>query len=131
MSEKKVAHEVAVSDFERFRMAFDLDDEADLDDADKAIYQSLKSTIVVAIERGKVVVDDDGCPSMFVESKKAFVKFREPMARDLMGGYATAHGEVAKSCAALASLTGCDASTFSGMAMRDFTVAKALFQLFM
>ena len=63
MSEKKVATEVAEQEFVRFIEAMDLDvDPKDWSDDDKKSYEDTKRKIIRAMERGDLVINDDGVP---------------------------------------------------------------------
>ena len=61
MSNNPVAAEVALKEFERFAEEMDLDiDTAAMDDEDLTAFNKQRSRIVRAIERGNLVINEDG-----------------------------------------------------------------------
>lgn len=128
--EFKVAREVAEDELQRFADSFGLDFDVESDD-EKAQLEGLKRPILRAVMRGKLVINDDGCPVFTPSSVDCGpLTIRRPVGSDFMGPADRAQSELAKSVAVLASVTGKDASLFGKMAMSDFKVLKALVLFF-
>lgn len=134
MSEKKVATEVAEAEFSRFIEAMDLDvDPKDWSDEDKKSFEDTKRKVIRAMERGDLVINDDGLPvfTPTMGNREPFT-FHEPTGTTLMAiDQAKKGANVSAAFKMLADMTQTDATRFSKMANRDLKVCQALQALFL
>ena len=134
---QKVATEVCESDFQRFCDTMDIDvDPKGQDDDDKQSLQDCKRKMMQAMERGFLVINEDGEPVYTpVGGDKDFrsaITFHEPKgeawtARD---GVKEGH-DTKKLYASMASMTGLNVARFNRMAARDLKVCVAVALLFL
>lgn len=138
MTEKKlVAADVAASEFDRFVGCMDLDlDTAAMDAEDLTAFNKQKSRVVRAIERGALVVNDDGEAVYTPYNKKSKhqepITFHERTGASLMAmdGKKKNH-DVAKTYAVLADMCKVHPNVFAGLVGADVKVCEALFALLM
>ena len=134
MTEKKVAAEVAESEFARFIEAMELDvDPKGWTDDDKQSFDEAKRKIVGAMELGLLVVDEEGRPVYTPRvGNTSAITFYEPTGADLMAmDQAKKGASVSATWKVLAAMTKTDATRFSKMANRDLKVCQAVLALFL
>ena len=137
MKEYKVSADVADQEFERFAEEMDLDiDTAEMDASDLAAFRKQKSRIIRAIQRGDLVINDNGeavyTPSNPNTRSADPVTFHERTGASLMAmdGKKAGH-DVAKTYAVMANMCGVHASVFANMAGSDIKVCEAIFAFLM
>jgi CHASE1-domain containing sensor protein len=137
MAGKVVATEVAEQEFARFLEAMDLAEKCDakgLDVEDAKSLTDVKRTIISAMERGNLVVDDKGQP---VYTPKAGdnrnpITFHEPTGADLMAiDQAKKSEDMKRAFQLLGAVTGETPARFAKMLNRDIVVCQAIFALFL
>lgn len=132
-----VAKEVAEQDFDRFVESMDLDvDTSGMDVEDLTAFNKQKSRIVRAIQRGHLVINDEGeavyTPFKPNSKHKDPLTFHERSGASLMAmdGKKKGH-DVAKTYAVLADMCKVHPSVFAGLVGTDVKVCEALFALLM
>jgi hypothetical protein len=135
MSEKVVATEVAEADFARWVSAMDLVDKLDpsqLDDEDKKSLAAAKTTLIQAMESGRLVVDEKGQFVFTPAVGQGPITFYEPSGATLiaMDGKKDGHSN-AKMFAAMADFTKTPSATLAALKMRDLRVCQAITVLFL
>lgn len=134
MAEKKVAAEVAEQEFSRFVEAMDLDVEPKgWTDDDKKSFEEAKRLLVGAMERGLLVVDQEGRPVYTPRlGNSEAITFYEPTGADLLViDQAKKGANISATFKVLAAMTKTDPSRFSKMANRDLKVCQAVQALFL
>lgn len=133
----KVALEVAEKEFNRFVEEMDLDlDTALMDAEDLTAFTKQKNRIIRAIQRGNLVVNENGeavyTPFNKGSKHKEPLTFHERTGASLMAmdGKKKNH-DVAKTYAVLADMCRVHQSVFAGLAGTDVKVCEALFALLM
>jgi len=134
---QKVATEVCEADFKRFCNTMDIDvDPKGQDDDDKKSLNDCKRTMMRAMERGFLVVSDEGEPVYTPQGGdpefRSAITFHEPkgeawMARD---GIKDTH-DTKKMYSTMANMTGLSVARFNRMAGRDLKVCVAVTLLFL
>lgn len=134
---QKIATEVCEDDFKRFCDTMDIDvDPKGQDDDDKKSLMDCKRTMMRAMERGFLVISDDGEPVYTpVGGDPDFrspITFKEPKgetwsARD---GIKDTH-DTKKLYSSMSSMTGLSVVRFNKMAGRDLKVCFAVTLLFL
>jgi len=135
--ESKVTLEVAELEFDRFVDAMDLDlDVADMDAEDLTAFNKQKRRILKAIEKGALVINENG-EAVYTKKKKKTkrqepITFHERTGASLMAmdGKKKSH-EVAKTYAILGDMCRVHPSTFASMVGIDVKICEALFALLM
>lgn len=127
--------DVALEEFARWCDLMDLEhkfEESDMDEDDRAAASKLRRTIVRAIQKGCLQVDDDGVATFSPEKgDTSDIRFGEPTGADIQAMDRRKEKEVVgKMQAVLASWTGQNAKRFAQMSNRDFAVCQALFSAF-
>jgi hypothetical protein len=135
--EEKIAKEVAEQEFDRFVEAMDLDlDTADMDAEDLTAFNKQKSRIVGAIQRGSLVINENGeavyTPWRPGSKHKEAITFHERTGASLMAmdGKKKNH-DVAKTYAVMADMCKVHPNVFAGLVGSDVKVCEALFALLM
>lgn len=141
MSDPKptVAREVAEAEFDRWAAAMRLTRKVDaskLDDADKAALQSLKESILGAIEDAALVVDGEGRFVFTPEGNKGEVTivFHKPTGASVMAMDQAKSGETGRRMAKfLADMTRNPVDLFAGTKLElvDLQVCDSIAQLFL
>jgi hypothetical protein len=138
MEEKKekVAIEVCEEDFERFLESMDLKDKTEstrLDDEDKKSLVEVKHTIIDAIRKGSLVIDDKGQPVFRPQvGAGEAITFYEPTGAQLMEMDRIKAGHsVARQNALMGAITKTSPGRFASMALRDYRVCQAITSLFL
>ena len=133
----KVALEVAEQEFDRFVEEMDLDLDTSLMDAeDLTAFTKQKNRIIRAIQRGHLVVNENGeavyTPFNKGSKHKEPLTFHERTGASLMAmdGKKKNH-DVAKTYAVLADMCRVHQSVFAGLVGTDVKVCEALFALLM
>lgn len=129
-----VAKEVAEAEFERFLESMDLDADPSTMDADDAkAFDEAKRTLVRAIERGSLVVDEKGQPIYTPQlGDIGAITFYEPTGASFIAMDGKKKDQqMAKMFAVMADMTRKPAATFSKLTMRDFKICQTLVTLFL
>ncbi len=135
--ENKVVREVAEHEFDRFVECMDLDvDTAGMDSEDLTAFTKQKNRIIRQIERGALVINDEG-EAVYTPQNKGSkhtdaITFHERTGASLMAmdGKKKGH-DVAKTYAVLADMCKVHPSVFAGLKGTDVKVCEALFALLM
>ncbi len=129
--------ETAEREFDRFIECNDLDlDTAGMDTEDLAAFNKLKNRIYRVLQRGSLVINDDGEPIYTPQNEKSRHKepitFHERTGASLiaMDGKKKNH-DVAKTYAIMADMCKVHPSVFAGLVGIDVKVCEALFSLLM
>jgi hypothetical protein len=134
MAEKKVAAEVAEQEFARFVETMELDVEPKgWTDEDKQSFLESKRRIVEAMERGQLIVDEEGRPVYTPRvGNTEPITFYEPTGADLMAiDQAKKGATISAAYKVLAAMTKTDGVRFAKMANRDLKVCQAVQALFL
>ena len=132
-----VDKETAKVEFDRFVELMDLDlDTSDMDADDLTGFNKQKRRIITAIERGSLVINEDG-EAVFTPAN-AKSKYNEPLtfhertgaSLKAMDGKKKGH-DVAKTYAVLADMCRVNQKVFAGLVGTDVKVCEALFSLLM
>lgn len=134
MKELTVAAEVAEQEFDRWADAMDLDVEG-LNEEQKQAFEASKRTIVRAICRGSLVVNEDGL-AVYTPQRSGEIDpltFHERTGATLMAADSVkgSNAMIKKMYAILADLTRQNATVFSKLKGTDIKVCEALFALLM
>lgn len=133
----KIAREVAEQEFDRFAESMDLDlKESGLDDDEVEDLHKLKNILVEAIQKGSMVINDDGepvyTPVRGDEDYRKPITFHEPTGASLMAMDRKKKNEdIGKLYSAMGEITKLPAARFARMKMRDLKVCMAVTQLFL
>lgn len=132
-----VATEVAEQEFERFADEMDLElDTSLMDVEDLTAFNKQKNRIIRAIERGNLVINENGEAVYTPGNKRSKhtdpITFHERTGASLMAmdGKKKGH-DVAKTYAVLADMCKVHPSVFAGLAGTDVKICEALFALLM
>lgn len=132
--EDKVAIDVAEQEFERFADAMDLDiDTSVMDEEDKAAFEGTRRKVVRAIQKGRLVVNDDGEPVFSPVTVDCDpLVFREPLGGTFISmDRKKKNQNVSKMVGIMAEMTGQSEKLFARMKNRDFTVCQSIVTLFL
>lgn len=127
----------AEREFDRFAEAMDLDlDESLMDESDRNAYKRQRSRMVRAIERGALVINQDGeavyTPQNPKSSYREPITFHERTGASLMAMDSKKKGhDVAKTYAVMADMCRVHANVFAGLAGTDGKVCEAIFAFLM
>lgn len=133
-AENKISREVAEREFERFLRAMDIEDHVDEEGLDKEEVRSIrkaKRTVLRALEKGRLVIDDDGRAVYTAVSlaEPVSLTFQRPIGETFISG-----GDEESSTAAgfriLAEMTGTSMKTIARMGFNDLEVLQAVVKLF-
>lgn len=132
-----VAPEVALQEFERFAEAMDLDlDTAEMDAEDVTALNKQKGRILRAIERGALVVNENGEAVYTPWNPKS--KYHDPITfHERSGGALMAMDrgkrghDVSKTYAVMGEMCEIHPNVFAGLVGSDIKVCEALFALLM
>jgi hypothetical protein len=131
----KVAHDVALQEFERICDAYDLDTETS-DKEENEAFEIKKNHIIKAIEKGQITVDEEGFPT--VHLKYPVGEFAKVTFKVVTGGAIVSMGDTksknntTKGWQVLADLTGQPTTLFGKMHMRpDLLNCEMLKSLFL
>jgi hypothetical protein len=132
-----IALEVAEQEFDRFAEDMDLDlDVSKMDEDDKTAFEKQKRRILRAIQKGSLVINDDGeavyTPSHPRSGYTEPLTFHERTGASLMAmdGKKKGH-DVAKTYAVLADMCKVHQRVFAGLVGTDVKTCEALFALLM
>ena len=136
-TENRVVREVALNEFDRFVECMDLDlDTSQMDAEDLTAFNKQKSKILRAIERGALIINDNGeavfTPSNKRSTHKEPITFHERTGASLMAmdGKKKNH-DVAKTYAVLGDMCKLHPNVFAGLVGADVKLCEALFALLM
>lgn len=132
MGQTKVAEAVAAAEFSRMCAANRIDeDESDLDSDEIAEWHAMRKPIVRDICRGKLVIDEQGCPVWTTEQGKALV-FRRATTATFMALQTYGKGrDVDNMIAALGQLVGAGKGELSDLKAPDFHGCSRMANLFL
>ncbi len=137
MDTNKIDINTAKVEFDRFVSEMDLDlDETVMDAEDLTAFNKQKNKILQAIQRGHLVVNDNGeaeyTPHRPASKYEKAIIFHERTGASLMAmdGKKKGH-DVTKTYAVLADMCKVHQSVFAGLAGSDIKVCEALFALLM
>lgn len=134
MNENKIAREVAEKELERFLAAMDIEDHVDEEGLDKEevrAIRKMKRIVIRALEKGRLVIDDDGLAVYTTVSLKEPVTltFRRPNGAAFLSG-GDEETAVASGFRVLAEMTGVSVKTFATMGYNDLEVLQSIAKLF-
>lgn len=134
MSENKIAREVAEKELERFLVAMDIEDHVDEEGLDKEEVRTIrkaKRTVIRALEKGRLVIDDGGLAVYTTVSLKdpVTVTFRRPNGETFLSA-GDEEAAVASGFRVLAEMTGVSIKTFAKMGYNDLEVLQSIAKLF-
>jgi len=132
----KITREVAELDFTRFVEAMDIDVDTDnMTEDDKKSFNSTKDRIVKAIEKGSLVINDNGEPVYTPQrggEDSNPITFYEPTGASLMAMDKKGKDEdIRKLYSVMADMTKTSSGIFSKMKMSDLKVCQAITMLFL
>ena len=131
----KVTREVAEAEFDRFVESNDIMVSFEgMEKDDRDSFNEQKERILLAIEKGALVVNEDGEPVFTPQRTKdaTALTFHEPTGASLMAMDRKKKNEdVGKLYATMGDMTRTDAKTFSNMKMADLKVCMAVTVLFL
>lgn len=135
--ENKVDGETAKTEFDRFVESMDLDlDTADMDSEDLTAFNKQKNRILRAIERGTLIVNENGeavyTPQHSRSKYKEPLTFHERTGASLMAmdGKKKNH-DVTKTYAVMADMCRVHPGVFAGLVGTDVKLCEAIFALLM
>lgn len=133
--EQKVAHDVALDEFNRFCDSMDIDNNTDaMTEEDAKSFEEPKGVIIRAIMEGSLLINDDGEPEYTPKNspKVGNLTFREPNGADYMAMDRKKEGQnIAKMWTLAESVTKSAPGTIANLRNRDLKVVRAIMQLFM
>jgi len=135
--ENVVDNDTALSEFDRWTESMDLDlDTADMDAEDLTAFNKQKKKIVRAIEKGSLVINENGeaeYTPVNVKSKyKESIIFHERTGASLMATDGKKKNyDAAKTYAMMADMTKLHPGTFAGLVGIDVKICEALFAFLM
>lgn len=133
--EQKVAHDVALDEFNRFCDSMDIDNNTDaMTEEDAKSFEEPKGVIIRAIMEGSLLINDDGEPEYTPKNspKVGNLTFREPNGADYMAMDRKKEGQnIAKMWTLAESVTKSSPGTIANLRNRDLKVVRAIMQLFM
>ena len=137
MSENIVAKDVAESEFDRFVEEMDLDVSPEgMDAEDLASFTKIKSTVLRAIMRGNLTINDNGeavyTPAREGSKHKDPITFHERSGASVMAmdGKKKGH-DISRTYAVMADMCQVPQNVFAGLVGTDIKVCEALFALLM
>lgn len=138
MSEPKVVTlEMAEVEFDRFVEAMQLELNPDkMNEKDRESFESARDRLVAAIERGALVVNDEGEAIFTPENRKSIyqnaITFHERTGASLTASDSKKEGHnAAKMYAMLGDMCRVPPKVFAGLVGRDIKICEALFVLLM
>lgn len=136
MDENKIALAVAEQEFDRFTDAMDLDvDTSVMDEEDLKGFTQQKRVLIRAIQKGSLVINDDGEPVFKPQGAEDDVNaltFHEHTGASLMAMDRKKKTEdVGKLYSIMGDMTKTNANLFSKMAGRDIKVCTAIVTLYL
>lgn len=130
----KVSHEMAVQEFERFADCMDICRDPQYMNSESAEdFEDLKSKIVYEIERGNLVINDNGEPVYTPKlDPRDPITFSEPTGASFLAIDSKKKGQdMGKVFAMLADFTKQTPARFASMKARDLKPCQAIMQLFL
>jgi hypothetical protein len=128
---KKVATEVAETEFARWAEAFDIDtDTADLDDEELKAFEAFSSKFIKRVESGALTVDEDGVLFFAPRGDDGDrLRFDEPTGA-LLSSRQKNDTDVQAARRALGAWAGVEPKRFADMKLRDFNFCSELLAFF-
>lgn len=133
----KIDNDTAQAEFDRFVDAMDLDlDTADMDVEDLTAFKKQKSKIVRAIEKGSLVINDNGeavyTPGNPKSKYSDPITFHERTGASLMAmDTKKKNHDVAKTYAVMGDMCNVHQNVFAGLVGNDVKVCEAIFAVLM
>ena len=130
----KVDEETAKEEFDRFCEEMDIDnDESSMEEDDINAYRQIKNTIIRAIRKGRLIINDDGEPVYTpISVDTGPITFHEPNGANYFEmDRKKKNQNVAKSFAIMAAMTKQEPKTFANMKQRDLKVCQAVMTVFL
>jgi hypothetical protein len=133
--EMKVNHEIAENDFQRMVAAAEVDVDG-MSEQETAEFEETKRKFLRHIQTGKMIVDDDGLPSIRLRgcgTDLQELKFKIPYTDTIIAQGRVLNGnDAAKARAMLAEVTGVSAKMISRhVAAKDFILAQRILGFFL
>lgn len=135
--ENKISREHAELEFGKWAEAMDMDlDVEDMDKKDLTAFKRQKNRVVIAIERGALIFNDNieavYTPQHPGSSYQNAITFQERTGASLMAmDNKRENQEVAKTYAIMADMCGVPAKVFAGLKGTDIKVCEAIYALLM
>ena len=132
-STNKVAREVAEEEFERFVESMGIDDDpASMKAEDLEDFEALKGRIIRRIEKGSVIIHDNGEPEYIPQRTEDSpkLKFKEPTGATLMETDRK-KTDIAKTTSLIAAMTEVSMATISKLKVLDYKACSDIATLFM
>lgn len=128
----QVAKEVAEAEFQRFCDLMDLDvDTSEMDDEDRKSLDQAKRRVCLAIQDGRLTIDDAGQPT-FAPKEGEPIVFHEPTGETIMDTDAVKKSkDVTKMVQFMVSMTRTNMAVFRKMPQRDLRVCQSITALFL
>ncbi len=127
----KIDKEVAKNEFERWAEAWRIEvDPAELNEEDADSLQEQTSKITKAIERGYLVVSEDGA-QLKLDTNKGEVTFSEPTGAAYLAMDQHKNKNMASSFGFMGAMTGTPAKFWSSVRGADLKIAQAITALFL
>lgn len=133
----KISNEFALVEFDRFVDMMDLDlDTSGMDSEDLTQFTKLKNRVIRAIEKGALVINDDGEAVYTAQNRRTKHKdaltFHERTGASLMAMDGKKKNyDVAKTYAVMADMCKVHPNVFAGLVGIDAKICEALFSLLM
>lgn len=136
MTEYKVDRQTAESEFDRFLDSMDIDgDTSQMSEEDRAGFESQRQTVVSAIMKGHLVINESGEPVLeprTVEVPDGRITFHEPQGASYMAMDMKKKGhDVGKMFALMGEMTKQPPKVFANMKQRDLKICQAISVLFL
>jgi hypothetical protein len=136
-TENQVSRDVAEVEFDRFAEEMDLDvDESRMDAEDRTAFDKQKNRIICAIERGHLVINEDGeavyTPHHRKTKQREAITFHERSGASLMAQDGKKKNqEVGKTYAIMGDMCKVHPSVFANMYGTDIKTCEAIYALLM
>ena len=133
MVDIKVNHEIAEADFQRLVDVAEVDVDG-MSEQETAEFEETKRKFIRHIQTGKMIVDEDGLPSIRLRSAEVpELKFKVPYTDTIIAQGRVLNGnDAAKARAMLAEVTGVAAKVISRhVAAKDFILAQRILGFFL
>lgn len=132
-----IDEETAKIEFDRFTESMDLDlDKSNMDAEDLTAFEKNKNRILTAIQRGAMIINEDGeavyTPQHKRSKYKESITFHERTGASLMAmDSKKKNHDVAKTYAVMADMCSVHPGIFAGLVGTDVKVCEAIFSLLM
>lgn len=131
LRESKIALEVAEAEFERMCDSRRIDTNvAEMDDDDASSFEAIRKRVLRAIQRGELVVSENGDPVYTPPGGKP-ITFYKPTGATFMAMDGKNDGPMARTVSAMHEMTRTGRGEFSKLEAPDFQLCTALATLFL